>query len=330
MARGETAFEGKILLLRFGSSVEQRQNRRPARERWRLWMLFAAACLVVVFMRFLQEPRTVERIDSLFTRSGQKEPSDRSARVSNANSEVAILAPLPTEPDQPQLAAAGDSSQEAHVDLSAIKDNTYFRAEENVAWFATLKHLQTLSSQRLKQDSVGEVTYAQFLKQPETYRGKIVTISGTAMREELIEAPPNDLGIDQYHRLIIRPTGGGVWPLVVYSLALPEKFPRGDNLHADVHVIGIFFKNWSYAWQDGLGLAPVVLAKSVEWQPHAVVPAKRPEVSWHNLVSVIIAGSLLMMFVGWFAWRCTRRPSSSLGRQNIVITLPSEISEAER
>lgn len=327
----KSATKGKALLLKFGSPIEQqRRSRGPVRERWRLWMLFAAACLVVFFMRFLQEPQTVEKIDSLFTPSTQKEPIVQSPRGSIVDSEVAILAPISTEPIQPQTASVANSSKSTAVDLSAVKDNTYFRVEENAAWFETLKHLQTLPAKNLKQESLGEITYAQFIKQPDTYRGKIVTITGTAMREESIKAPTNDMGIDEYHRLVIRPTGGGVWPLIVYSLDLPAKFPRGNEINADLQVDGIFFKNWSYAWQDGLGLAPVILANNVQWEPRAVIPIKRQNVNWQNIVAAIVIGAAIASFVGWFVWRQSRRSASSLGKKNIVIKLPPEFTEAER
>lgn len=324
------AAKGKTLLLRFGSPVEQQRSRSPVRERWRLWMLFAAACLVVFFMRFLQEPQTVEKIDSLFTSSAQKEATTPSSHGSDIEPEVTILAPMPTELGQLQTAPLANSSKSTAIDLSAVKDNTYFRVEENAVWFATLKHLQTLSAKNLKQDSLGEITYAQFIKQPDTYRGKIVTITGTAMREESIKAPTNDMGIDEYHRLVIRPTGGGVWPLIVYSLELPAKFPRGEKIDADLHVNGIFFKNWSYAWQDGLGLAPVILANNVNWQPQTVIPIKRQNVNWQNIVAAVVIGAAIASFVGWFVWGQSRRPTSSLDKQNIIIKLPPEITEAER
>lgn len=326
----KSAAKGKTLLLRFGSPVEQRRSRSPVRERWRLWLLFAAACLVVFFMRFLQEPQTVKKIDSLFTPSTPKEPAVQSPHGSIVNSEVAILSPMPTELDQPRTAPVVNSSKSTAVDLSAVKDNTYFRVEENAAWFRTLKHLQTLSAKYLNQESLGEITYAQFIKQPDTYRGKIVSITGTAMREETIKAPTNDMGIDEYHRLVIRPTGGGVWPFVVYSLDLPAKFPRGDDIHADMHVDGIFFKNWSYAWQDGLGLAPVILANNVNWQPNIVTPIKQQNVNWQNIATAIVIGAAIASFVGWFVWRQSRRSASSLGKKNIVIKLPPEFTEAER
>ena len=84
-----------------------------------------------------------------------------------------------------------------------------------------------------------------------------MTLRGTALREEPITARENDAGIDGYQRLWIAPDGGGRFPFVVYCLQLPEAFPRGDGLHEPVVVTGLFFKNWSYAYDGGMGLAPV-------------------------------------------------------------------------
>jgi hypothetical protein len=49
----------------------------------------------------------------------------------------------------------------------------------------------------------------------------------------------------------------------VYCLDLPEEFPKREDLAVDVAATGYFFKNLSYRWQDGVGIAPVILAKTV-------------------------------------------------------------------
>lgn len=114
---------------------------------------------------------------------------------------------------------------------------------------------------------MGNVTYAQLLAQPDVYRGKIVTVQGRVLREESLDAPSNYVGITSYHRLVLRPSGGGVWPIIVYCLKLPDNFSHGDKFPVEVAVDGVFFKNWSYAWDEGLGLAPVILAKNISLHP---------------------------------------------------------------
>ncbi len=273
-------------------------------------MLFGAACVVLWFMRMLQQPATVNRIDSFFSPTAQQQP-DRSQQdniESVEAAEVILEPPAEVAFEGNSLVAVAKSQTDQEFDLSAVKDNTFFRAEENQAWFGILDRLRKARADDLDRDSLGEVTYAQLIKQPDVYRGKSVAIRGTVMREELLPAPTNDLGIEKYHRLVIRPEGGGVWPIVVYSLVLPEKFPRGDDIHADVQVNGIFFKNWSYSWQEGLGLAPVILAKTVGWQPTAIAKTSRTEVTVPGVVGVIAAA--IAALVGWFAWRQSCRPTT--------------------
>ena len=295
-------------------------------------MLFAAVCVVLWFMRMLQQPATVDRIDSFFSPAAQQQahrpPQDKAETIKTE--EVIIEPPSGVTFEGNALVPANPPLTDREFDLSAIKDNTFFRAEENKAWFGILERLQDAQAGKPSQDSVGEITYAQLIEQPEVYRGQVVTVDGTVMREELLHAPVNDIGLEQYHRLVVRPTGGGVWPIMVYSLDLPEKFPRGAEIRADITVNGIFFKNWSYSWQEGLGLAPVILAKTVEWQPAPVVKPSHKTITLSGVVSVIVAAAALATFVGWLAWRQSRRPSVVIGQRDVMISLPTESSEAER
>ena len=313
-------------MLRFGTPIAESRRRSPTRERWRLWMLFAMACLVLWSIRFLQKPETAERLDSLFVATQQEEVTSSEEDKEIAVAEEVIIEPPAEVSFAGNKLVADDSAEgDQNLDLSVIKDNTYFRAEENPVWFSLLDRLQKTA---LSGDSVGEVTYAQLLEQPDVYRGEVVTVRGTAMREELLDAPANDLGIERYHRLVIRPEGGGVWPMVVYSLELPAKFPRGENPKVEVTAHGFFFKNWSYSWQDGLGLAPVILTKTVDWQPPVVATPTRKPITTGELLGMIAGGGLLASLLGWFAWRQSRRPATVLGH-DIVISLPPS-AEGER
>jgi hypothetical protein len=315
-------------LLRFGSPSNSR-HRTAARELWRMWMLFALVCLVLWFMRMLEQPATVERIDALLNPVEQKRESIQPPRGEvdlAAMEEVAVEAPAELVFQGSELVADELTPSDSGFDMSAVRDNTFFRAEENPAWFAILDKLRQTNSEELNRGAAGEVAYAQFLDQPDDYRGKVVTIRGTAMREETLDVPANGIGLQTYHRLVIRPTGGGVWPIIVYSLELPDQFPRGSDLREEVEVRGIFFKNWSYSWKEGLGLAPVILAKTVDWQPVTVVKPPRTEISVRDVLGVIAGAMALAATVGWLAWRHTRR-SDFLG--DLVISLPPDATEAQ-
>jgi hypothetical protein len=67
-----------------------------------------------------------------------------------------------------------------------------------------------------------------------------------------------------YYRVVIQPADGASWPIFVYCLELPPGLQAESDTGGSVKVTGLFFKNLSYRWSDGVGLAPVILAKSIE------------------------------------------------------------------
>ncbi|MCA9231920.1 MAG: hypothetical protein KDA57_14825 [Planctomycetales bacterium] len=284
--------------------------------RWRLWMLVIALGLVLATMRQLGKPETARRLEQIFStpQSAVERPAPE-FEVSSAKSQSDLLE------FESSLSASAD---ELTDDTSQVKDRTYFRPEERELWFEFFARLQKLEDDQLVAQSVGVVSYAQLLKQPEVYRGRLVTIHGRVKREELQQPAGNQLGIAMYHRLWIQPLGGGQWPLVVYCLELPPEFPRGENLNTQVSVTGLFFKNWSYAYDDGLGLAPVILANRFDWQPSAARPlAKKTSArEWTMAITLAAAFAAIATLL---AARRTRR----LPRQATAAALLQELAARE-
>jgi hypothetical protein len=291
-----------------------------------LWLIFGAACVVLFCIRMLREPETAQRMDRLFVSPEQSAdtPATINEVLAAEPGEVDMGPPAPSAPVDVSPPPK-DNAENTQFDLSSVRDNTYFRPQENAAWFAVFDWLKQAKSE-LEADSLGEVSYAQFIDQPQVYRGKLVTVRGTIKREELLDAPANEIGIKRYHRLILRPAGGSVWPIVVYCLELPANFPRGSTTNAEVDVKGVFFKNWSYSWQGGLGLAPVVLAQTVDWYPMVAIKRPRANISAQGLIAATAAAGVIATFVGWFVWRHTRRAVDVLDAQRVIIAPPSEES----
>ncbi len=284
-------------------------------------MLIVALGLVLAVMRQLDQPATVERLDELF---GVRQPSSLEPHDEQT---VAEIGPTKNVTSKPSVAESQNQSDDPPnaselkgVDLSAVQDKTYFRPEERSVWFALLRQLQQMNERQLADKSVGELTYVQLLQQPEVYRGRVVTLHGTVLREERQQLDDNPLGLSEYHRLWIQPQGGGQWPFVVYCLRLPSGFPRGDAIRAKVQIRGFFFKNWSYPWEDGLGLAPVVLADQPIWQPPAP-RATRKQTSWQNWALAITVACVCAIGITWLAIKRTQRRTvrpaqdESLGQQ---------------
>jgi hypothetical protein len=259
-------------------------------------MLLLMLGAVLVLMRQLEQPETATLLGRVFSSPANNEP-DRAGKASVEASEKAAI--------------SGDSEKLASDPAwAAVKDNALFQPAEHDAWFLLWDEVRHTTPAELERRAIGEVTYAQLVNQPDVYRGQPVRIRGRVLRESVKAAPKNSLGITDYHRLIIAPVGGGDWPVMVYCLDLPPGFPRGDGLKEDVAITGLFFKNWSYAYDGGMGLAPVLVTRSFDWGKPVRARATVPP-SQVSAKGVWIGGGLAMVvatgFILWVA-RQTRRP----------------------
>lgn len=249
-------------MVRFRSSKRRPVSNYLSRPvQWRLLALVMALGLVLVFMNRLRQPEMALRLEAWLTGEHTSPTADQ--RPDSQESSDVFLVSGGVE--------AGDKSAASlwptipPETLTAIRDNTFFRSAESPAWFQLLSILKTTSPSQLAAASRGEVDYVQLVEQPHVYRAQVVTIRGTV--HQVTEQLPadNDIGVTSYYRHVLQPRGGGIWPIFVYALELPPGFPQGEDVSPEVTVTGFFFKNLSYAWRDGLGIAPVILAKSVEW-----------------------------------------------------------------
>lgn len=227
------------------------RNYFSRREQWRLLLLVMSLGVVIIVMREVRKPENVAQVTRAF--SSEETPAD--------------VGP----PDAQSTTPSRDSDATAAMNLpnvrpealAAIRDNTYFRSSETDAWFELISILQRTAEKDLAARSVGDVGYVELSQQPRSYRAKLVTVRGTVRQVTVQKPAANDLGLESYYRLVIQPRGGEIWPIFVYCLDLPRDFPRDENVAADVSATGFFFKNLSYLWRDGIGIAPVVLAKRV-------------------------------------------------------------------
>ncbi|RIK79725.1 MAG: hypothetical protein DCC67_10175 [Planctomycetota bacterium] len=242
---------------------------------------------VLLLMRALQQPAAVDLLGRVFT--------------------------PPPDAKLPETPAALPGQQSLHDGpLAAIKDNAMFLPEERPAWDALIERLRATPAAELSKTSVGEVAYAQLVGQPERYRGQVVRVRGRVLRESHKAPAGGDAAGVACHQLVLAPAGGGPWPIIVYSLTLPADFPRGPRLNEPVEVDGLFFKVWSYAHDDGLGLAPVVLARGVQWQGPAKTSRPQPAGADRPAVAAGILGAAAAatLFAAWVKRQTGRqRPS---------------------
>ena len=168
------------------------------------------------------------------------------------------------------------------IGISRIDDHTVFRNSDNLAWFRMLETLRTAAADRLQASVVVTPNILELSKQQDTFRGKLISMRGEVRKAYRVQAPTNQLDIQQYYVLVIRPNGGGTTPLIVYCLQPPKGFPTLPDKDIDrstadmndvVQVTGYFFKSWAHIGTQGqMHSSPLMLANSFQWLPHAQMP----------------------------------------------------------
>ena len=209
--------------------------------------------------------------------------------------------------------------------LAAIRDDQPFRRSEQAAWFQFLDKLRSTDEAALASRSIGPTTLIQLFRQPAEYRGELVTIRGILRRCEEVTAPKNDLDFTSYYQTWVFPDDNPSNPIVVYCLTLPQGFPSGMELAERVELVGFFFKRWSYAAQDTVRLAPVVLAKGLAWTPALRKPAPTQPISLPLLVAAAAVIAAAVVLASW--WRTRRIRPAKTDCQILGPIQPAEVAE---
>jgi len=197
------------------------------------------------------------------------------------------------------------------MSIRAIRDDTVIsRPAETNAWFRLFEQLQQAEPQALVEAEAPRIGFRQMFKQPEEYRGRLIRVRGEAKRAYHLQAPRNFVGIEGYYKFIVFPAGGPSSPIFVYTLEVPEGFPKITDLDVDkevtdledVHVefTGYFFKRVAYQATDSTRVAPLVLAKMPTWTPQQPKGDPKPPNPWLLLAAVLgtaLLGTAVAAFV---------------------------------
>lgn len=236
----------------------------------------------------LRKDRPAEEVPGTFVAPARREQSEAEATTDEGE------------------ASAGYFPGVKPSDLQTIRDKARFVAQEEDAWFHLFAILAKTDPAMLRKASIGRISRLQLSEQSKEYRGEVVTVRGTLRRAHWLRAPKNDYGIEGYYQTWLEPDDASAAPIVVYCLELPEGFPVGMTLSEDVEATGFYFKRWLYKARDGLELAPVVLARTVQWRqtpPASAVPG--------GIVGliVVVVGALVLaaVVVGYVVKRTGRR-----------------------
>jgi hypothetical protein len=191
--------------------------------------------------------------------------------------------------------------------LDNIRDDAPSTHAEQACSLELLNILNRTDSATLDKASIGPVTYAQLFRQPNQYRGRLVTVSGIVRRANPIDLFPNEYGLKMYYQVWLWPSDNPSSPIVIYCLNLPNGFPTGMELAEEAEVTGFFFKRWAYQAEDALRTAPTLLAKNVDWQKRMVMTAEEPTEVW--AIPVVVSVTILIAMLAAFYVYLQTRPS---------------------
>jgi hypothetical protein len=209
--------------------------------------------------------------------------------------------------------------------LDAVRDDTVFRAPESDAWFHLLELLEKNTDERLASASSGPVGYLQLDRQPQAYRGRLVTVSGTARSATEVTAPENSYGIERYYQIWVQPQRSDPELIVVYTLHVPLDFPLGKELDQPISAVGFFFKRWAYPSRSGILTAPLVLARSIQWTPSEPT-APTESLEEQALLAAAAAALFALCFVVW-VWRRSRHPRTTSSQAEVKLD-PQALADA--
>jgi len=176
--------------------------------------------------------------------------------------------------------------------LNEVEDDTVFRGVERDAWFHLFEILKRADEATLTKGATCRVSFLQLFGQSNEYRGDLVTVGGIARRVHLLAAPKNDYGVGEYYQVWVTPYDNPSSVMVVYVLLLPKGFPTGFDLAENVEIVGFYFKRWVYNAQDGIRTAPVLLARTLQWDQKLPFPIEAP-ISLTSFVFVVLVSILL-------------------------------------
>jgi hypothetical protein len=230
----------------------------------------------------------------------------------------------PSENEEILLAGFQRTLDELH--LRRVEDDTLFlRPAEREIWLRLQGRARDTDPAELRKQSVGQVGYLQLFKQPQEYRGRLVTIRGTAMYAYRVAVGENYLGVKEHFVFWINPDGGPTSPIVVYALDVPPGFPaipQTDDgsltrLHEEVVVTGFFLKRGAYLGKDGTYTAPLMIANVPEWNRREVTLADTSRFSFGPawLLPTIVASlviSIILFAVVWWRLRSSEAESHAV------------------
>ena len=220
--------------------------------------------------------------------------------------------------------------------LSKVEDNrTHKHPEEAAAWFNLWQVLHQNEDRFIDPASSGSVTFGELFEQPDIFRGKLVTVKGTARRAEYVTAAKNNRCGS---RRVLPPRSPHArrpqsTRVLIYAPCPPKHFPLGNEIEATVEATAFFYKNWLYEANELSWIAPVLLAKNIRWQPS---PTTKTPITLSVALAIAVGLAILSIGIAWWLVRAKfpdRQASAEDSSKRIILLDdidPNSVDKAAR
>ncbi|QDT93427.1 hypothetical protein [Gimesia algae] len=199
--------------------------------------------------------------------------------------------------------------------------------DEKALYYYVLKHLRDTSLEDQKQAAAFNLQqrrseiklfrehperelpiFPDLFKNSDRYKGRLVTLTGRVRK--LIHYPAaddNQYGMKTLYEAWLFTDDSQQNPTVVICTEVPPALknglPEGTDVIDHVTVTGYLFKMYVYNAQDTSRVAPLILAKQLEWNPRTT------DERGSRLFSQILAGTLIVLIAGVAIamWKASQR-----------------------
>ena len=263
----------------------------PGERRRIFWMLMPPALVAFLTLGWIEQawfprrgPRTEKQVDTRLEAVRGEPPAGD-----------AVL--IEAEPDP--FAPAAEALSASVESLAKVRDDAFFRRDEEPAWIQTWLTLRSADPQAVRAAAT-PVSFTELFGQPLSFRGRPVRFKGTLRRLERLRAPANDYDLADYWQGWLEPAVGPPSPIVVQFLRLPPGMPEGLKINEPVEISGYFFKRYAYKATDTIRRAPLVMAVEPVWMPRTPVEPGGTSLGTIAVVTMmaLVAATALAMFLG--------------------------------
>ncbi len=174
------------------------------------------------------------------------------------------------------------------------------RSEQD-AMDRVLKRVQALKQEELLEAADPEIGFRVVFTDSDKYRGRLIDVEGTLWRLQPYPFGETETTEDDLWQAWFFSSDSGKNPWVVFLSEKPDGVEIGEGIDRQIRVAGYFFKNYGYATEQGLHIAPMLIAKTFQLKPLPPLTDSTTEnLSLYVFVFLLSIGALFGVMIWWF------------------------------